>query len=94
MNQKAQAGILWALLVVAMVGVGSLVYYIGFAQQTVTPEAIQEQAKASKIPNFTGISDPYENPKNPELTIDTAYVSVTQAVDLILNHLKNAGFLE
>jgi len=50
-------------------------------------------AKAGKIPNFTGVSDPYEVPSNPELIIDTEKVSVSEAIDLIINKLQNEGYL-
>jgi adenylylsulfate kinase len=34
------------------------------------PKGLYQQARAGKISNFTGISDPYEIPKNPELRLD------------------------
>jgi adenylyl-sulfate kinase len=35
------------------------------------PKGLYKKAIAGKIQNFTGISDPYEDPENPEITIDT-----------------------
>lgn len=57
-------------------------------------KGLYAQAKVGKISNFTGISDPYEIPLNPELTIDTEKVSVNEAIDLIINCLKTSGYLE
>ncbi len=58
------------------------------------PKGLYKKAKAGKIKNFTGIDAPYEEPENPELTIDTAVTSPEQAVELILAYLKGRGFLE
>jgi sulfate adenylyltransferase len=45
-------------------------------------------AKEGKITGFTGLDDPYEEPQNPEITIDTTQYSVSEAVELILNYLR------
>lgn len=57
-------------------------------------KGLYAQAKAGKIPNFTGISDPYEAPSNPELVINTEVVPVNEAIDLIIDKLKKEGYLE
>jgi sulfate adenylyltransferase len=53
-------------------------------------------AKARKgiIPEFTGISDPYEVPENPELRIDTSELSPTEAAQSILLYLFKEGYLD
>jgi sulfate adenylyltransferase len=53
-------------------------------------------AKARKgiIPEFTGISDPYETPERPELRIDTSELSPTEAAQEILLYLFKEGFLD
>lgn len=51
-------------------------------------------ARQGVIKNFTGISDPYEEPLTAELTIDTSKVSVVEAVDKILNYLQSAGYIK
>lgn len=44
------------------------------------------------IPNFTGISDPFEEPANPDLVIDTDVLSLDQSVELFENFiLRNVG---
>jgi sulfate adenylyltransferase len=53
-------------------------------------------AKARKgiIPEFTGISDPYEVPERPELVIDTADVSPMEAAQEIYLYLLKEGYLD
>ena len=48
---------------------------------------------SGEIPNFTGISSPYEEPKNPEIIIDTEKFTATEAVELIYKYLKERGCL-
>ncbi len=50
-------------------------------------------AREGKIAQFTGISDPYEPPVNPELTIDTTNITVQEAVDKIVDYLTSNGYL-
>jgi len=47
-----------------------------------------KKAIAGQIENFTGISDPYEEPVNPEITLDTKKLSIKESADLILDYLK------
>jgi len=53
-------------------------------------------AKARKgiIPEFTGISDPYEVPEHPEMQIDTGQLSPTEAAQAILLYLFKEGYLD
>lgn len=53
-------------------------------------------AKARKgiIPEFTGISDPYEVPEHPEMRIDTSELSPTEAAQAILLYLFKEGYLD
>jgi sulfate adenylyltransferase len=50
-------------------------------------------ARAGKIAEFTGISDPYETPTDADLTIDTSRVAVDDAVELILTELRGRGLI-
>jgi len=45
------------------------------------------------IDNFTGVSDPYEEPTDAELTIDTSAMSRQQSVDAVLRLLITGGWL-
>ena len=56
-------------------------------------KGLYAKAEAGIIKNFTGISDPYETPKNPELTIDTSLTTVESAVEQILSKLQTLGYL-
>jgi sulfate adenylyltransferase len=53
-------------------------------------------AKARKgiIPEFTGISDPYEEPERPELRIDTSELAPSEAAQEVLLYLFKEGFLD
>ena len=50
-------------------------------------KGLYAKARSGKIPNFTGISSPYEEPKNPEIRIDTTKVSAEEAADQIINFI-------
>ena len=52
-------------------------------------------AKARKgiIKGFTGIDDPYEVPKNPELRIDTSDISQEEAVQQLFVYLEKEGYI-
>jgi len=50
-------------------------------------------ARAGKIQEFTGISDPYEAPEQPEVRIDTSDCSPEQAVQRIILKLEQMGLI-
>ena len=50
-------------------------------------------ARAGKIKEFTGISDPYETPESPELRIDTSDIAPDQAVQQIVLKLEALGLI-
>jgi adenylylsulfate kinase len=52
-----------------------------------------KKAKKGEIRNFTGIDDPYEEPLNPEITVDTGLMSVEEARDVILVYLREKNFV-
>jgi adenylylsulfate kinase len=52
------------------------------------PKGLYRKARAGEIPNFTGISDPYEAPTEAELEILTDERSVEQAVDDVMALLR------
>jgi len=51
-------------------------------------KGLYKRALAGEIENFTGISDPYEAPLNPECIVDTANMSVDKSISLILKTLN------
>ena len=56
-------------------------------------KGLYAKARAGIIKEFTGISDPYEAPENPEVYIDTADLSPDLAAHRILVKLESMGFL-
>jgi adenylylsulfate kinase len=52
-------------------------------------KGLYAKARKGEIPNFTGISSPYEAPENPSLEINTEDTSVENAVEIITEYLKN-----
>ena len=50
--------------------------------------------RAGEVKEFTGISAPYEEPSNPELTIDTSKMSVEESTRAILNYLEEKGYVK
>lgn len=51
-------------------------------------KGLYKKARDGKIPNFTGISSPYEAPVNPEIVVDTSAYGLQEAVDFILSEVK------
>ncbi len=56
------------------------------------PKGMYKKAKAGEIKEYTGISSPYEEPENPDLTIDTYLLSVEESVEMVLNLIKEKVF--
>jgi bifunctional enzyme CysN/CysC len=52
-------------------------------------KGLYAKARAGELPNFTGISSPYEEPVNPEIRIDTTEMSAEEAADAIIEHIQN-----
>ena len=50
-------------------------------------------ARAGRIPEFTGISDPYDVPTDADLSIDTEQVSVEDGVRQVLDFLAHGGWI-
>jgi sulfate adenylyltransferase len=53
------------------------------------PKQLYVRARAGEILEFTGVSDPYEFPSNPEITIDTSTISVDEGLGKILAYLAS-----
>lgn len=54
-------------------------------------KGLYKKARTGDIPNFTGISSPYEAPQNPELIINTQEMSLEDAVDLIIDRIQDSN---
>lgn len=56
-------------------------------------KGLYKKAIAGEIKNFTGISDPYEEPENPDLVINTEEEDLESSVEKVLNYLSTNGYL-
>lgn len=56
-------------------------------------KGLYAKARAGLIPEFTGVSDPYEEPVDADLVLDTSTVPVDDAVAQILRHLVSCGLV-
>ncbi|MFF0579278.1 adenylyl-sulfate kinase [Streptosporangium saharense] len=56
-------------------------------------KGLYAKARAGLIPEFTGISDPYEEPEDADLVLDTTSVSIDQAVRQVLDPLIQGGWI-
>ena len=56
-------------------------------------KGLYAKAREGLIPNFTGISDPYEDPTNPDLIIDTSELDVDKSIEIIIEYIKRNGLI-
>ena len=56
-------------------------------------KGLYAKARAGIIKEFTGISDPYEEPHDAEISIDTTDLSAEECVQEVILYLEKAGFL-
>ena len=55
-------------------------------------KGLYKKARSGEIKHFTGIGSPYEEPDNPELTIDTSKLDINDSVDIIIDYLLGHGY--
>jgi adenylyl-sulfate kinase len=56
-------------------------------------KGLYEKALRGEIKNFTGVSDPYEEPLQPEVTVDTAAEELQESVGKVLAALEERGYV-
>jgi adenylylsulfate kinase len=56
-------------------------------------KGLYKKARLGEIKDFTGISSPYEEPDNPDLTIDTSQLSLEQSVQQVISTLRTRNIL-
>ncbi len=56
-------------------------------------KGLYKKARAGEIPEFTGISAPYEAPESPELVLDTNRQSIEESVGKLVEYLDAKGYL-
>ncbi len=57
------------------------------------PKGLYKKARNAEIPNFTGISAPYEEPENPEIILDTELNSIEECVEQLTDILTSKGYI-
>ncbi len=58
------------------------------------PKGLYKKARAGEIPEFTGISSPYEEPLNPEITVETDKQSLGESVEQVIDVLRERGIVK
>ncbi len=56
-------------------------------------KGLYAKARSGEIPEFTGVSDPYEAPENPELRVETAGKSPEESAQSIIDYLETEGLI-
>ncbi|MCI4324559.1 MAG: adenylyl-sulfate kinase [Thermoplasmata archaeon] len=56
-------------------------------------KGLYKRAGEGSIKKFTGVDDPFEEPLNPDLVVDTANGAAEAGAEQILAHLRSRGFL-
>jgi adenylylsulfate kinase len=54
---------------------------------------LYKKARAGEIKNFTGIDDPYEEPLNPEIHLQTDQMTLEEEVNAITDYLEANGII-
>lgn len=57
------------------------------------PKGLYKKARAGEIADFTGISSPYESPKNPEIHLFCEQQTIDESVQIIITYLRLNGYL-
>lgn len=58
------------------------------------PKGLYKRARRGEIPEFTGISSPYEEPEKSEIILETDQHTIEECVKQVLNYLQNNGYLK
>ncbi len=56
------------------------------------PKGLYKKARKGEIPDFTGISSPYEAPVNPEIHVKNSELSIDACADIIIDYLAAKGY--
>ncbi len=56
-------------------------------------KGLYAKARSGEIPEFTGVSDPYEEPENPELRVETEGKTPQESAEEILGYLEGEGLI-
>ena len=67
---------------------------LSFKDKFVSLQIDEEKAITGEIKNFTGISDPFEEPEKPELIVETDKESAKESLQKILRKMEELGYLQ
>lgn len=56
-------------------------------------KGMYNKALNGEIKNFTGVDDPYEEPENPELIVETDKETIEESVEKVLDKLREIGYI-
>jgi adenylylsulfate kinase len=56
-------------------------------------KGLYAKARSGEIPEFTGVSDPYEAPENPEVSVETADRTPEESAQQVLDYLEEQGLI-
>jgi len=56
-------------------------------------KGLYKQAIEGEIKEFTGITDPYEEPQNPEIILNTAEEDISESVGKVIEHLEEKNYI-
>ena len=56
-------------------------------------KGLYAKARSGEVKDFTGISSPYEEPKDPELRIDTGLIELDTCVETVINKLVDMNII-
>lgn len=56
-------------------------------------KGLYAKARAGLIPNYTGISSPYEAPEQAEIVVDTDHQELEQSIEVVLGYLRQHGLI-
>ncbi len=57
------------------------------------PKGIYRRSEEGSVTKMTGVDDPFEEPLNPDLTVDTSSLTVDQSIDRIVRQLASSGYV-
>lgn len=56
------------------------------------PKGLYKKARSGEIPSFTGVSAPYEQPHDPEITVNTSLNTIEQCATMIVDYLEKNNY--
>ncbi len=58
------------------------------------PKGLYKKARTGEIPQFTGVSDPFDAPANPHIRLQTDCQSLDECAKMVVDYLRDNGYLD